>query len=129
MGRNKEILIRVSEKELLLMKENAKLDPLFKTRNREINLSHYIREKALHPKDITGEILITRELKNIGYEIKKIGINVNQVARKINAGFGTALDIEKLEDELKTLDDTFEELKGGLLHGDYENHEHRGDIN
>ena len=43
------------------------------------------------------------ELKNIRYQITKIGVNINQTVKKINAGFGNQLDIEILEEELRKL--------------------------
>ena len=38
----------------------------------------------------------TKELKELYLAINRIGTNINQIARKINAGFGTRNDMQEL---------------------------------
>ena len=33
-------------------------------------------------------VRLEKELKNLSYQVRKIGVNINQVVAKINAGYG-----------------------------------------
>ena len=57
-----------------------------------------------------------KELKNLSYQVRKIGVNINQVVAKINAGYGNQIDIynlekalEQVKHEMKTLNEKVED--------------------
>ena len=57
-----------------------------------------------------------KELKNLSYQVRKIGVNINQVVAKINAGYGNQIDIynlekalEQIKHEMKTLNEKVED--------------------
>ena len=46
-------------------------------------------------------VRLEKELKNLSYQVRKIGVNINQVVAKINAGYGNQIDIYNLAKVLK----------------------------
>ena len=46
-------------------------------------------------------VRLEKELKNLSYQVRKIGVNINQVVAKINAGYGNQIDIYNLEKALE----------------------------
>ena len=62
------------------------------------------------------KIRLEKELKNLSYQVRKIGVNINQVVAKINAGYGNQIDIynlekalEQVKHEMKTLNEKVED--------------------
>lgn len=80
------IRVRISEKELRFIKEKAKEENGHHLKNGRMNLSGYIRDCVLEQSGIKKESY-KREIKNLSYQIRKIGVNINQVAAKINSGY------------------------------------------
>lgn len=72
--RNVQIIVRVTEEERALIEEKMKQIPT-------INLSAYARKML-----IDGYIILldTSEIKAHTAQLQKIGVNVNQIARRIN---------------------------------------------
>lgn len=65
------------------------------------------------------EIRYYRELKNLTYQIRKIGVNINQATAKINSGyqnydsiFYLQKNLSQVEEELKRLIEKLEEDRG-----------------
>lgn len=61
-------------------------------------------------------VRLEKELKNLSYQVRKIGVNINQVVAKINAGYGNQIDIynlekalEQIKHEMKTLNEKVED--------------------
>lgn len=61
-----------------------------------------------------------KELKNLSYQVRKIGVNINQVVAKINAGCGNQIDIYNLEKALSQIESEVESLNKKVK--DYGNH-------
>lgn len=77
---------------------------------RQDNFSGYARE-CLLAKSHYRSLRIEREINELRYEIRKIGVNINQIAKKINGGFGTRNDLivlVKRLDEIEKLMDFYE---------------------
>lgn len=74
------------------------------------DLSKFIRNVLL---DLTGyrSILISNQIRQLRQDIRKIGVNINQVTKKINGGYGTAADIAELLSELERVENLFDEYK------------------
>lgn len=73
-------------------------------------LSKFIRDVLL---DFTGyrSILISNQVRQLRQDVRKIGVNINQVTKKINGGYGTAADIAELLSELERVQNLFDEYK------------------
>ncbi len=100
--RNVQIIVRVTEEERALIEEKMKQIPT-------VNLSAYSRKML-----IDGYIIILdlQEVKAHTVQLQKIGVNVNQIARRINeTGRVYADDM----DELKRLMDEVWRLERRLL--------------
>ena len=61
-----------------------------------------------------------KELKNLSYQVRKIGVNINQGVAKINAGYGNQIDIYNLEKALSQIESEVESLNKKVK--DYGNH-------
>ena len=57
---------------------------------------------------------IQKELKGLAYQVRKIGVNINQVAAKVNAGYATPMDLENLLFYLKKVEEEFLRLEKDL---------------
>ncbi len=67
----KKITIRITEREHTTIKNKA-----YQSR---LTLNEYVKKSALDK-----DIIVVDGLKDLLVEIKKIGVNVNQIARKLN---------------------------------------------
>lgn len=93
--------IVLHQNELLSLKKNLERTGL--------NRSEYIR------KLITGKRIRARppqELGQLYYEINKIGVNVNQIARNVNAGVASDKDITQALFLLKKIYELMDKLAG-----------------
>lgn len=109
-----------TEKEFQLLCSLAENDPdTHRKKGNEKNLSAYIRKKifsgAERPEDLK------KELGNLAYQIRKIGVNINQVTAKINSSYVTGNDVKKLESYLHDVENSFWEMER-KLEGIYGNH-------
>lgn len=74
------------------------------------NFSQFARECLLSNNGYHST-MIKHQLADIRFEIHKIGVNVNQIAKKVNGGFGTHTDIKELKDSLEKIETAFEEYE------------------
>ncbi|WP_331487244.1 plasmid mobilization relaxosome protein MobC [Anaerobutyricum hallii] len=113
--RKRRIDIRLSEKEYQLLLSKAGNDLETKTKKGDkANTSAYIRKCIFLQED--RPVRLEKELKNLSYQVRKIGVNINQVVAKINAGYGNQIDIydlekalEQVKHEMKTLNEKVED--------------------
>ena len=100
--RNVQIIVRVTEDERALIEEKMKQIPT-------INLSAYSRKML-----IDGYIIVLdlQEVKTHTAQLQKIGVNVNQIARRIN---GTGRIYVDDMDEIKRLMEEVWRLERRLL--------------
>ncbi|MCM1328003.1 MAG: MobC family plasmid mobilization relaxosome protein [Ruminococcus sp.] len=97
--RNKNIKIRVTEKELARIKERAAVS--------DMSISGYIRKCAVNGKIILYE---TKNLFGLKTALKAIGKNVNQIAAVVNStGSVYAKDIEDLKNNMQSVERTLNE--------------------
>ena len=100
--RNVQIIIRVTEEERSLIEEKMRQIPT-------LNLSAYARKILIDGYIITLDL---QEVKGHTAQLQKIGVNVNQIARRINeAGRIYADDM----DEIKRLMEEGRRLERRLL--------------
>lgn len=89
-----QIKFRVNEQEYLLIKERMKDCKIH-------NMARFLRQMSLH-----GCVIVTdySELKERNYELHKIGVNINQIAKKANeTGNIYATDIELLKEMMDSI--------------------------
>ena len=72
--RNVQIIIRVTEEERVLIEEKMRQIPT-------LNLSAYARKMLINGYIITLDL---QEVKGHTAQLQKIGVNVNQIAKRIN---------------------------------------------
>lgn len=102
--RNKQILLRVTEREMELI-------------NKKVNVSGFSREKYLRTMAIEGRIFKQdlESIRMLAAEIKKIGVNINQIAKIANETGSVESD---LTDDLKRqMEEIWRELKSTLFAG------------
>ena len=111
-GRIINLQIRVTPEELAHLKKCAEEDGSARLRGGRVNYSGYCRKHLLSETNYKNEELI-RIQKRLAYEMRKIGVNINQAAKRINAGYGLPSDAyvlkEKLEEVERLLVETMEE--------------------
>ncbi len=82
------------------------------------NLSAFVREKLLTNIGYRNKRL-QEQNDSLSYELRKIGVNLNQIARKMNAGFGRPQDVTDLLsylDSIERLLQTYIEQTESLWH-------------
>lgn len=85
--RNVQIIIRVTEEERALIEEKMKQIPT-------LNLSAYARKMLIDGYIITLDL---QEVKGHTAQLQKIGVNVNQIAKRINTGRIYADDMDEIK--------------------------------
>lgn len=108
--RNVIVRVRLSEKEYRFLCQKAQEDPSTCYRSGGKNLSAYIRKCILNGSGYQIEESCIREIKNLTYQVRKIGVNINQVTRRINSGSLSSYTVQTLFDLLKQVDTRFEDM-------------------
>ncbi len=109
MNRTENIKVRLTPEEREYLKE-ASRSFFQKQPPSRVNFSEYIREKLLMESGYRNKKLGQLLLAN-RYELRKIGTNINQVAKKINSGFGTKQDLALLQEDLAEIHSQMEALE------------------
>lgn len=85
--KSKIVPIRITEDDLILIKEKIKGDKAYEfLHGSGENISEYIRNCIYEDLGKNKKYHDT-EIQDLNYQIRKIGVNVNQVAAKVNAGY------------------------------------------
>ena len=90
MKKDKVIGIRVTKQE----KERL----IKKSQKAEMSLSEYIIEQALEK-----DIVVVEDVKNLVYELRKIGNNINQLTRLANGGIIKVVYLDEVKEELRKI--------------------------
>ena len=88
LKRNRKIIFRLTNKEFKTIEERMQIDGIKK-------ISNYLRI-MIFPKESKNKIRLSKEDKLL-FEINKIGVNINQIAKRINANNLTELRTEELK--------------------------------
>ncbi len=125
MRRNIQLLIRLTEAERNLLSELAENDADTKTKkNPKKNLSAYIRKRIFSGSNRPSDF--KQELKNLNYQVRKIGVNINQVTAKVNSSYVTPEDLQHLNTHLQEVEEAYWEMirKMEVTYGYDENFEY-----
>ena len=88
LKRNRKIIFRLTNKEFKTIEERMQIYGIKK-------ISNYLRI-MIFPKEYKNKIRLSKEDKLL-FEINKIGVNINQIAKRINANNLTELRTEELK--------------------------------
>lgn len=108
--RTEKIRVRLTEEELEHLKKCSSSFSKAKFRNGRENFSEYLRAKLLAESNYKNK-MIEQKMGELRYELRKIGTNVNQIAKKINSGFGSPNDIEELERHMDRIEQSIEKFR------------------
>ena len=84
MQKKYEICLRLSKEEQLQLEQDSRRCGLSKTA--------YLRRLIM---GTTIKARPTQEIKDLRWEVHKIGVNINQIARSVNAGIARAEDAKR----------------------------------
>lgn len=94
--RQRQITLRLLPEEYDRLLHLAEADPDCMTRKSgRPSLSSYIRKVLFYSGDHPENL--KKEIRELIFQIKKAGVNINQAARWINAGYGSSRELEKME--------------------------------
>lgn len=77
-------------------------------------MSGYIRKKALQESGYQKELQIQKELKELVYQFRKIGTNINQATKQLHIGYEPAAAADRLEKNMTILEQKMEMLREEL---------------
>lgn len=72
--------------------------------------SGFVRE-TLMEQNGAHTTMLRRQLMDLRHEIRKIGVNINQVTKKINGGLGNTNDIRVLQNYLSDIEDLLKDYE------------------
>lgn len=105
-----DLNIRLTEKELEHLKKCSE-NSSCRFKNGRDNFSDYLRSLLFAASGYRDDAYI-KQLRELQYEIRKIGTNVNQITKKINSGYiGSSDDLTELKDCLARIENAFLEVK------------------
>lgn len=78
------------------------------------NLSAYVRKKTLQESGYQKELQIQKELKELVYQFRKIGTNINQATKQLHIGYEPAAAADRLEKNMTILEQKMEMLREEL---------------
>lgn len=120
-----QIILYTRERRTKMSKKNYVVEKHFKitveqeTRLKEIAKRCGLSESAYLRMLIEEKKLVDQGtfimLKNLQYEIHKIGVNINQITRSINAGFYSDNDKDRLFGYLSGLNEQFQKVQQSIL--------------
>ena len=90
MNKNKQLNIRVSEQDYNYIKEKSK--------QANLTITGYVTKSALNKK-----ILVADGYKEFTGELRKIGININQIAKNNNLEINTNLVLSKFQKDINNI--------------------------
>lgn len=105
------IVVRLTDDEYKnLIKAASKTDSkALKTKKGKVNLSAYCRDKILRQNKLSS-IKSDEMIDELRYQVRKIGVNINQIAKLINAGFGRQSDLDRIIGYQIGLEDKIDEI-------------------
>ena len=106
--------VRFQPEEYEFLCEKAEKDPETRMRTGSKNLSAYVRKKTLQESGYQKELQIQKELKELVYQFRKIGTNINQATKQLHIGYEPAAAADRLEKNMKILEQKMEMLREEL---------------
>ncbi len=79
-------------------------------KNGSKNISAYIRKCVLQATGFKKELWIRKELSDLTYQIRKIGVNINQATKKINTNVYDTEVTERLHNGMEQINENVQKL-------------------
>lgn len=117
------IMIRFTESEVSFLKKKAAEKKETTFSDGSVNFSGYLRKKVLEESGWKADTT-ARELRELNYQIRKIGVNINQVAAKINSGYRGSDAVCQLQNDVSLIQKKVECFTRKLNDGDHETDEY-----
>lgn len=126
MKRNVLVGVRFSPEEHAYLCEQAEKDVETQKRNGTKNLSAYIRKRVLERSGYQEEIQIQKYLKELTYQFRKIGTNINQATKQLHIGYEPMAAVSRLQKNMNVLERQLEEMKEEFkqIYGNHKNIKH-----
>ena len=122
--RDREIGLKLTQAEYEHISKIAEKDADTRWRSGKKNMSAYIRKCVLQSSGYQKDIQINKELDSLTYQIRKVGVNINQATKKINSNFYDVETTESLHNALEQINKNFRELIEKLENIDGSNEAH-----
>lgn len=90
MKKDKQLNIRISQEDYNYIRERSK--------RANLTITGYVTKSALNKK-----ILVADGYKEFVGELRKIGVNLNQIAKNSNAGINTNPDISQFQKDINVI--------------------------
>ena len=118
--------VRFQPEEYEFLCEKAEKDPETRMRTGSKNLSAYVRKKTLQESGYQKELQIQKELKELVYQFRKIGTNINQATKQLNTEYRTMEAANRLEESMELVKIQLHEIRQELKkqYGDHKDDEH-----
>lgn len=118
--------LRVTKEEYDFLTEQAEKNVETNHRNGGRNLSAYLRRTVLQRSGYQTAEKLQRELKELVYQIRKIGVNINQATKQLNTAYRTMEAADRLEESMELVNIQLHEIRQELKkqYGNYKDDEH-----
>ena len=113
MKRSIFVGVRFQPEEYEFLCEKAEKDPETRMRTGSKNLSAYVRKKTLQESGYQKELQIQKELKELVYQFRKIGTNINQATKQLNTEYRTMEAANRLEESMELVKIQLHEIRQG----------------
>lgn len=110
INRERFIGTKLTQKEYEYIAKKAEKDTETCWKSGRKNISAYVRKCLLQSSGFEKEIRMKKELESLTYQVRKIGVNINQAVKKINANFYDVQTTETLHNELEQVNEKMQEL-------------------
>ena len=125
MSRTKRVELLMTEAEYNRLVELASQDPDSKRKSGKTSLGAYIRSCVFESARQTS--LVSRELRDLTFQVRKIGVNINQAVYNLNAGMGGQKDTDSLVSSMDKIEQLMEKILEKVevsANGDHEDAPH-----
>lgn len=102
--------VRLTEDEYKLLERKMKEAQEKNFHKEKEGFSGFMRETLLE-RNGAYTSLLKMQLSDLRYEIRKIGVNINQATKKINGGIGSVVDVRVLENSLADVEDLLKDYQ------------------
>lgn len=127
MSRTKRVELLMTEEEYKLLVKLASQDPDSMRKSGRSSLGAYIRNQVFA--STRQSSVIRRELRDLTFQVRKIGVNINQAVYHLNAGVGSQKDVDSLVSSSAKIQQLLAEILEKVEdseNGDYQDAPHRG---
>lgn len=108
MERDRRFYIRLTQDEYRQLEKLAENDKETHSKNKKKNMSAFIRKQIFSGSSM--EQGLQKKLRDVEYQVRKIGVNINQVAAKANSSYVSGKDIDALLAALHSVEIEFLEM-------------------